>query len=355
VSAQPFAPYGPDFGRLYNVLFGGKADRVPLMELGIDEGVMGQFIGRPLQSLQDKIDFYRLAGYDYIKLAPVINMNPGAAVPQTGLRQSEASALDRARTWGTESKGVITNWEEFERFQWAEVSDAAMRWFDEAAKIVPPEMRVIGQYGDIFTFTWEFMGFETFSFALVEDPELVTAVFDRVGTIIYSLFERMAQYEVVGGLFYSDDIAYFSGLMISPATLRHYLFPWMKKIGSLCAARRMPFLYHSDGKLWEVLDELIGLGVTTLQPIEPKAMEIREVKEKYGSRLGLVGSVDMDLLARGEPEAIRATVRGLIEDVGRRGGYCVGSGNSIPNYIPVANYRAMLETTWEYGQLQSVS
>ena len=349
---ESFAPYSPDFDRLRKTLLGGKSERVPLLELGIDEGVMGQFIGRPLQSLQDKIDFYRLAGYDYIKLAPIINMNPGAAMPQGGQRRSEATALDRARNWGTESKGIITSWEEFERFQWAEVNDASFRWFDEAEKIMPPEMRVIGQYGDIFTFTWEFMGFETFSYALVENPGLVEAVFERVGTIIFSLFERMAQYETVGGLFYSDDIAYFSGLMISPPTLRRYLFPWMKKIGALCHSRRMPYLYHSDGKLWEVIDELIGLGVTTLQPIEPKAMEIREVKQKYGNRLGLVGSVDMDLLARGDPEAIRATVRSLIEDVGRLGGYCVGSGNSIPNYIPLKNFRTMLETTWQFGSLE---
>ena len=347
----PFAPYGPDFGRLRTTLLGGKADRVPLMELGIDEGVMGRFLGRPVQNLQDKIDFYRLAGYDYIKLAPVIDMNPGAAVPQEGRRHSEATDLDRARNWGTESKGVITSWEEFERFQWAEVTDAAFRWFDEAEKIMPTEMRVIGQYGDIFTFTWEFMGFETFSYALVEDPALVEAVFERVGSIIFALFERMAQYETVGGLFYSDDIAYFSGLMISPPTLRRYLFPWMKKIGDLCRSRQRPCLYHSDGRLWEVIEELIGLGVTTLHPIEPKAMEIREVQAAFGPRRGLIGSVDMDLLARGEPDAIRSTVRSLIEEVGQRGGYCVGSGNSIPNYIPVNNFRAMLETTWEFGRL----
>ncbi len=346
-----FAPYSPDFSRLVKTLMAGKTERVPLMELGIDEGLMGQFIGRPLQTLQDKIDFYRLAGYDYVKLSPIISMNPGAAEPQGGLRQSEASDLDRARTWGTEGKGIITTWQEFEQFRWAELTDETFRWFDEAAKIMPPEMRVIGQYGDIFTFTWEFMGFESFSFALVENPELVAAIFYRVGAIIYALFERMARYDVVGGLFYSDDIAYYSGLMVSPAVLRRHLFPWMKKIGDLCAARKIPMLYHSDGKLWEVMEELIGLGVTTLQPIEPKAMDIREVKQRYGDRLGLVGSVEMDLLARGTPAEIRAVVRGLIEDVGRRGGYCVGSGNTVANYIPLANYRAMLETTWEFGKL----
>ncbi len=346
-----FAPYHPDFNRLRTTLYAGKADRVPLMELGIDEGLMGQFLGRPIQTLQDKIDFFRCAGYDYIKLSPIINMNPAGIEPQGGLAQSQASELDRARTWGTEGKGVITNWQEFERFQWAEVNDEMFRLFEEAEKLLPEEMQIIGQYGDIFTFTWEFMGFETFSFALVENPELVAAIFDRVGTIIYSLFERMAQFDRVGGLFYSDDIAYYSGLMVSPRTLHTFLFPWMKKIGELCKRRHIPFIYHTDGRLWDILEDLLALGINALQPIEPKAMDIREVKQKYGDRLGLVGSVDVDLLARGKPEDIRAVVKGLIKDVGFKGGYCVGSGNTIPNYIPITNYRAMLEATWEFGAM----
>jgi len=346
-----FAPYSPDFNRLRIALFGGKADRVPLMELGIDEGVMGQILGRPIQTLADKIDFFRSAGYDYIKLSPAINMNPGAIAPDGGLRQSEASQLDRARTWGTEGKGIITDWHEFEQFQWAKVEDGMFRWFDEAEKILPPEMRIIGQYGDIFTFTWEFMGFETFSYALVEKPELIQVIFDRVGGIIHELFARMAQYPAVGGLFYSDDIAYYSGLMVSPRTLHTYLFPWMKKIGDICKQRGIPFIYHTDGRLWDIIDDLLALGINALQPIEPKAMEIREVKAKYKDRLGLIGSVDVDLLTRGKPEEIRTVVRGLIDDVGRQGGYCVGSGNTVPNYIPATNYRAMLEATWEFGAL----
>ncbi|MBN2356302.1 nucleoside 2-deoxyribosyltransferase [candidate division KSB1 bacterium] len=344
-----FAPYTPDFNRLRTTLLAGKADRVPLMELGIDEGLMGQFLGKSIQSLKDKIDFYRCAGYDYVKLSPIINMNPAGIVPESGLAQSAESDLDRARTWGTEGKGIITSWEEFERFRWADVNDKMFLPFEQAEKIMPDEMKIIGQYGDIFTFTWEFMGFESFSYALIENPDLVTAIFDKVGGIIYGLFERMAQYPGVGGLFYSDDIAYYSGLMVSPRTLHTYLYPYMKKIGDLCKTRDIPYIYHSDGRLWDALDDLTALGINALQPIEPKAMDIRELKDKYGDRLGLVGSVDVDLLTRGKPEEIRAVVHELIDDVGRRGGYCVGSGNTVPNYIPIANYRAMLEATWEFG------
>jgi uroporphyrinogen decarboxylase len=344
-----FAPYHPDFERLQTTLFAKQADRIPLMELGIDEGVMGQFLSRPLRSLEDKIDFFRCAGYDYIKLSPFIDMNPAGITPQGGFRHSEASGADKARKWGSEGQGVITTMEEFERFQFPIVRDEMFLVFEEAERKLPPAMKVIGQYGDIFTFAWEFMGFETFSYCLVENPQLVESVLQRIGAIVYELFVRMAEFDVVGALFYSDDIAYQSGLMASPLFFRKQLFPWMKKIGALCKKRRMPFIYHSDGKLWEVMDDLLDTGITALQPIEPKAWDICTVKERYGRRLALVGNVDVDLLARGTPAAVRQETERLIKTVGPGGGYCVGSGNTVPNYVQVENYRAMLETVWEMG------
>jgi uroporphyrinogen decarboxylase len=344
-----FAPYTPDFQRLHKTLLAQKADRVPLMELGIDEGIMGDFLGRPILNLHDKIDFFRNAGYDYIKLSPIIDMNPAGITPEDGFRQSGATDYDRSRKWGSEGKGVIVSQQEFDRFEFAVVKDEQFRLFEEATRILPGDMKVIGQYGDIFTFIWELMGFETFSFALVEDPDLVQAMFDRIGAIIYTLFERMAQFDIVGGLFYSDDIAYQTGLLISPNTLRQHLFPWMKKIGALCRQRQMPYIYHSDGILWDVMDDLLDTGITALQPIEPKAWDILEVKKRYGDRLALVGNVDVDLLARATPETVRAEVLRLIRGVGPAGGYCVGSGNTVPNYVKLENYRAMLETTWAAG------
>ncbi|HPI73002.1 MAG TPA: uroporphyrinogen decarboxylase family protein, partial [bacterium] len=88
---------------------------------------------------------------------------------------------------------------------------------------------------------------------------------------------------------------------------------------------------------------------TALQPIEPKAWDIVEVKQRYGDRLALIGNVDVDLLARGTADAVAAETKRLIGALGPGGGYCVGSGNTIPNYVRPENYRAMLETVWDYG------
>ncbi|MBC7186544.1 MAG: nucleoside 2-deoxyribosyltransferase [Calditrichaeota bacterium] len=341
---------GPDFERLRTTLFGGQADRVPLLELAIDLGVMGGYIGRKVETLKDQIDFFVAAGYDYIRLAPIVDFNPAKIQPKEGLRQSAASQSDRERTWSAEGAGVITTMEEFERYRWPRPEEIDYRNFEIVQELLPDGMKIIGQYGDIFTMVWERMGFETFSYALVENPELVARLFDTIGGIVYGMFATMADIPNVGALFYSDDIAFYSGLLCSPGVLRTYLFPWMRKIADLCRQRQMPFIYHTDGRLWEVMDDLIELGVNALQPIEPKAMDIREVKARYGHRLCLVGNVDVDLLARGTPDEVRKVTRELIRDVGPGGGYCVGSGNTVPNYVPVENFAAMVETVHKYGR-----
>jgi uroporphyrinogen decarboxylase len=157
------------------------------------------------------------------------------------------------------------------------------------------------------------------------------------------MFEYFAQCEIVDAVWYSDDIAYTNGLLVSPDVLRQLIFPWMKKIGSLCKEYNKPFIYHTDGILYEVFDEIIECGVTTIHPIEPKAMRIEEVKQKYGDKLSIIGNIDVDLLARGTVEEVKKNVLENIEKVDYNGGYCVGSGNSIPEYVKLENYIAMIE------------
>jgi uroporphyrinogen decarboxylase len=107
---------------------------------------------------------------------------------------------------------------------------------------------------------------------------------------------------------------------------------------------------HTDGLLWEVMDDIIGAGVCALHPIEPKAMDIVEVKRRYGKQLSLCGGIDVDLLSRGTTGQVRELVRTLIAGVGSGGGWCAGSSNSVPEYVPVANYLTMVETVLEEGK-----
>ncbi len=332
----------PDIEQFKRTLRRQKAAHIPIAELGVHPKIKAKVLGRPIQHLQDDVDFWHGAGYDYIKLQPLANFNPAGAGLEGRVRADEDRAF--TRTWAAEGEGVITSHETFEQYQFPRAEDFDYQVFENVGALLPEGMGVIGQYGDIFTMTWDSMGLEIFSEALYDDPELVQRVIDAYGELVLSMFRYFAESDVVDVLWFSDDIAYTEGLMVSPTVLRRYFFPWLKKIGDLARAANKPLIYHSDGVLYPVFDDIIACGVTAVHPIEPKAMDMAEVKARVGDRLALVGNIDVDLLARGTPEQVRAQVRELIDKLGPDGGYCIGSGNSIPEYVKTENYLAMIET-----------
>ena len=338
----------PYFDGLAATLMGGDAGFVPLIELGIHPFIKEALLGRPIQTVQDDIEFMRSMGYDFIKIQPIFDLELNQTLVELAVPNGlYKNAPDRA--WAPEQKGLITTWEEFERYTWPTPDQIAYSRFDEARKALPEGMGIIGQYGDIFTNAWELMGFETFATSMYEQPDLVKHVFEKVSGLILSMFDVMAEMEYVGALWYSDDIAYTGGLMVPPEFLREHFFPCLKRIGDLAKRRKIPFIYHSDGVLWSVMEEIIQCGVTALHPIEPKSMHIIELKHRFGDRLCLCGGVEVDVLARGSKEEVRALMTRYLEEVAPGGGYCAGSSNSIPEYVKVENYIAMVETVLRHG------
>jgi uroporphyrinogen decarboxylase len=337
----------PDIQQFIKTLKRGKADYIPVAELGVHPNIKEKFIGRPILKLKDDVEFWYKAGYDYIKLQPIADFNPAKINADKNLTYNEDGTL--FRKWASENSGVITNFEEFEKYVFPLKKDFDYNNFDKVKQLLPEGMGVIGQYGDIFTMTWEMMGFETFSINLFEQPDLIKALNIKVGELVLSMFEVMAQHKNVDVLCYSDDIAYTSNLFVSPSILDQLFFPWLKRIGSLAKEHNKPLIYHSDGILFSAFDKIIECGVSTIHPIEPKAMDIAEVKHRYGDKLSLIGNIDVDLLSRGSKEEVRQNVKRNIEKAGYNGGYIVGSGNSIPEYVKFENYTDMLNAAREYG------
>jgi len=340
----------PDFNRVRTALFGGEPDRVPLLELAIANSIKEKYLNKPILNVRDDIEFYFKAGYDYIKISPKINMNPDNKEPGEGKRISSSTETTGEREWHASSKGIITSIQEFEEFRWPKPEEVDYSQFEQAEKNLPSNMKIICQYGDIFTWTWDFMGFETFSMALIDNTELIELIFNKIGSIVLNLFANCLSFDRIGALFYSDDIAINTGLFVSPTVYRTYLFPWMKKIGDLCKKKDIPFIFHSDGNFWEVMDDLKECGVNALQPLEPQAIDIVEVKKKRGKDFCLIGNIDVDLLTRGTEDQIEAEVKRLLINIAPGGGFCLGSGNTVADYVNFENYVTMIETTKKFGK-----
>jgi len=150
------------------------------------------------------------------------------------------------------------------------------------------------------------------------------------------------QRDWVGGIWYGDDMAYTEGLLVSPAFFRTYVFPYVRQIGQICRRYNKLFIFHSDGKLTEILPDLIECGVQGVHPNEPTSVDMAQMKQQWGDCLSLLGGIDVDLLVRSTTDEVVAATKTLIERTGYEGGVVIGSGNSITKHMPLANYRAML-------------
>jgi uroporphyrinogen decarboxylase len=193
------------------------------------------------------------------------------------------------------------------------------------------------------------MGFENFGVNLMLNPGLVERVFTKVGEIQLAAMEKIKSIPNIAAVWAVDDIAFGSGPIIRPQAFRDYLFPWYEEMARQCHERDLFFFFHSDGVLWDLMDDLIELGVDALHPIDPTCMDINEVKRRVGDQICIMGNISNEILMNGTPKEVEELVKSRIRDIAPGGGYCLGSGNSVPEWAKIENYRAMRDAGLKYG------
>ena len=194
--------------------------------------------------------------------------------------------------------------------------------------------------------TYLSMGQESFSLALYDQPDLVEELLHRYASWSAAVVKRVCAmgFDVV---WTADDIAFKSGLLLSPRMFRERILPHVRKVAE---SMTVPWIFHSDGNLAAVLDDLVDLGIAGLHPVEPGAMDIRALKRRYGRRLCLIGNVDVNMLGAGTPGQVEAEVVALIRDVAPEGAYILSSGNSLASYCRLENIRAMVAARHRFGE-----
>ena len=344
--------FEPDFANLRAVLFGGRGHRVPNVELVIDREIKDAFLGRPVTSLADDIEFRYQAGYDYAWVA-VGMVDPAGTVNKefVGHVAGTHFAGRDERVWADEHAGIIRTRRDLEEFPWPDPSAIDYSPFVEARGLLKPGMKLIAILGKVFTAAWELLGFERLCELLYDDPALVCDLVDRIGALQVEVARRVATFDTGGAIWVPDDVAYHTGPMLSPQWLVEHVFPYYRTIGDICGSAGKPCIYHSDGDLTQMIEPIVDCGFCALHPIEPESMDIYALRRRIGKRLCLLGNIRVHTLSTGTPEQVRALVKDRVLNLGHQGAYCVGSSNSVPNYIPLANYEAMLAASAEFGRI----
>jgi uroporphyrinogen decarboxylase len=219
------------------------------------------------------------------------------------------------------------------------------------AQHLPDGMQIIATTSGILEWVMWLMGFTPFAMALHDQPELVEAMFGRIGDLFAAAYETLVGMPRVGALFLGDDMGYRSGPFIRPAHLRQYVFPHQRRLAQIAHRHDLPFLLHACGNLGLVMDDLIDyVGIDAKHSYEDTFLPVMEAKRLYGERIAILGGVDVDVLTRSDEAEVRAYTRRVLAACMPGGGYALGSGNSVTNYIPVRNYLAMLDEGVKVGR-----
>lgn len=343
----------PDFARFRTAIAcQGEPDFVPFADIGVYAGHKTRLLGHPAASLADEVEFARRIGYDFVPFSIGFQQTRallGAMAEGHHPGGAGATAEVVERHWAAGTSSAITGDADFAAFPWPDPDDLDYAFLDEADRHLPADMKIICAIGKVFNPVWWLTGFETFAVLLGENPGLVEQLFERVGRFQLRVLERCLEHRSVGALWHADDVAFNTGLVVSPRVLRRYAFPWFRQMVELAHQAGALAIFHSDGKLDTIIEDIIGLGFDGLNPVDPMCMDIVALKARVAGRLGLLGNIDLRYtLTLGTPQEVAAEVKERITALAPGGGYCLSSANSIPDYVPFENYLALRDAWVKY-------
>jgi uroporphyrinogen decarboxylase len=192
------------------------------------------------------------------------------------------------------------------------------------------------------TTAWLLMGYENISFALYDDPDLLTEVF-KISNEFFKEAARLSVEAGCVGIWVSEDLGDSSRGFFRLPHYRKYILPPFVELVEYVANLGVPVLLHACGCITDYLPDIAQTKVTSVHPLQRTAgMDLKWVKETYGKRFAIVGT----------PDEVEAEVREAIEVAGKGGGYVLASDHSLHDGIPVENILRMFEAGKKYGRYE---
>jgi len=211
---------------------------------------------------------------------------------------------------------------------------------------------VTGLLGPFTMMSWYFMNFEDFSMSLFLDPELVHEMVDAYVEWSLKVAQLVVAEENIDAFQISDDWGGMSALLISPEHFREFFVPALDKMVKGLSALGKPVIMHNDGKIWDVLDDIVNTGIKGLHPVEKAAgMDLARVKELYSNRLCPIGNVNnKTTMVNGTPEDVKNEVIECLKAAAKDGGYIISTDHSLHDDIPLENVYSLIDTARKFGK-----
>lgn len=326
----------PDFENLLKVLARKVPDRYTLFEFYFNPGFELRLSGSqqipsdPMERWQMTIQAFHHAGYDYATIIPSDFKFPN----KTDMHGQKSMSINEEIT--------IADERDFEAYLWPNPEDFDFSRLENLH--LPEGMKFVVQGpGGVMENLMFLMGYDNLCYTLADNPELVGAVCEQIGKRVVKFYEIAAQYDAVGALISNDDWGFNTQTMLSLPDMRKYIFPWHKKIVTAIHAAGKPAILHSCGYFADIVDDIADdMGYDGRHSYEDKILPVEQAYEQYHDRFAIIGGIDVDFVCRSEPKAIYERACRLLEQTEQRGGFALGTGNSLPAYVPTENFLALI-------------
>lgn len=326
----------PDFNNLLAVLRKKSPSRPTLFEFFLNDPLEQKLAGwecppvGEIQQHQCRIEAFARAGYDYTTLyASDFTFKHGELQ-----KKSSISANDGY---------VIYDRPTFDSYVWEDPRAYYNGRLERLERYLPDGMKfIVYGPGGVLENIISLVGFDNLCYMLADDPELVGMVADKIGQALYDYYEQIVGYDCVGAIISNDDWGFNTQTMLSGADLRKYVFPWHKKFVQLAHSAGKPIILHSCGQLNAVMDDIIfDMQYDAKHSYEDKIEPVEQAYDRLKGKIAVLGGMDLDYVCRMPLEEVYNRSFAMLNKTGCCG-YALGTGNSIPTYVPDEQYFAMI-------------
>lgn len=349
--------------RVLRAVHHGEPDRVPL-----DAWLSYQFYVKLCRYLgvEDLERIYKLLGVDVrytgvsppssflknAKVDPRIHYGVGIPVGEDSLKD-EWGIVRKLNVTKTRSRVVHNPLQHLDVDEYEVPDPHAEGRYDaveQAVKRYGDEYFIFASFGCDFLFSqsWYLRGFRELLTDMYRRPWYVDKLYDKMMKYYVGAVKELLD-RGVDCIFIADDLAGQQDLMISPRLLDRYYWPRFKILADIVKRRGAFLAFHSDGNISRIVPKLIEMGVDIVNPIQPECMDPVKVKETYGDKITLHGTISIQrTLPHGTPDDVRREVIERIRTCGRGGGLILGPSNQVLEDTPVENFLAIYETAKKY-------
>ncbi len=349
MNALPLPSFNPrpDFNRLLAVLQRQVPERPVLFEFFLNDHLYARLVPEFPSILTEQDRIRRLilaftrAGYDYTTL-----LLPGSSLYLPSVSRAKEKSV-------SQNEGVlIKNAQDLRAYPWPDPDQFHYELLDELAPYLPDGMRwVVYGPGGVLENAIDLAGYEPLCVMIKEDPHLAEALFAEIGARLERYYQLAARHASVGACISNDDWGFKTHTLFNTADMRRFVFPWHRRITAAIHAAGKPAILHSCGHFERVIEDVIvDMAYDGRHSYEDTILPVEQAYERYHQRIAILGGIDVDFICRSEPAQVYQRSRAMLARAAGRGSFALGTGNSVPDYVPDEGYFALLQAAIESWQ-----